>query len=43
MGMCCEKEKEYSDWSMKCRVPRQEVDQRKLVERFRKKTVSRVD
>jgi len=46
MGMCCEKNTMIgwrNVWSMKWRVPGQEVDQRKLGERLWKKTVEHVD
>ena len=46
MGMCCEKKIMIgwrNVWSMKWRVPGQEVDQRKLGERLWKKTVKYVD
>jgi len=46
MGMCCEKKTMIGSrnvWSMKWRVPGQEVDQRKLGDRLWKKTVEHVD
>jgi len=46
MGMCCEKKTMIGCrnlWSMKLRVPGQEVDQRKLGERLWKKTARHVN
>jgi len=46
MGLCCEKKK-MIEWrnvcSMKCRMPHQEVDKRRLGERLCKKTVKHVN
>jgi len=46
MGMCCEKKtmiRRRNVWSVKWRVPDQEVDQRRLGQRLRKKTARHVN